>query len=168
MFNILRCSSSESRKPKVKSYSYLALLLNPSGNKRVNKTNINKKLNSTPFRPPPTTNHPSLKWTIIIPATNIKMVIMHAHLTYFSNSKHPAATTCDNLIAQARNIPKGANPIWFKYKLPKSLIPLLNMPGTLCMNKIIATASRSKKVLLSNIFIGIGFPLLIKTTKALL
>ena len=33
----------------------------PSGKIIVNKTKINNTLNSTPLRPPPTTNHPSLK-----------------------------------------------------------------------------------------------------------
>ena len=73
--------------------------------------------------------------------------MIDAHFKYFSNSKQNAAAMCDNFIAQAKNNPKGANPIWFKYKLPKSFTPLLNMPGMLCAKSIIDTDKRSKKVL---------------------
>ena len=75
---------------------------------------INIKLNSTPFRPPPTTNHPSLKCTKTIPAKSTRMVTIEAHFTYFSNNRQMAEAKCDNLIDQAIGTPNGAKPISFK------------------------------------------------------
>ncbi len=135
------------------TWTQAAAFLNPFGKLIVSKANISKKLNSKPFRPPPTTNQPSSKWIKIIPVSSIIMVTTDAHFIYFSKSKQKADTTCDNLITQASNTPRGAKPIWFKYKFPKSFIPLLNIPGTLCIRSMMATADRSKKVLLK-IFIG--------------
>ena len=51
-------------------------------------------------------------------------------------------------MSQAVCTPKGAKPIWFKKKLPKSFTPLLNIPPTPCINKIMAIGKRSKKALL--------------------
>jgi len=115
----------------------------PSGNSIVSNAKINIKLNSTPFRPPPTTNQPSLKWTKTIPDISTKMVTIDAHFTYFSNIRQKAETKCDSLIDQAIGTPSGAKPIWFKYKFPKSFMPLLNIPGILCANRIMAIAKQA-------------------------
>ena len=41
---------------------------------------------------------------------SVHMVKIAAGFTYFSNKKHAAQTTCDNLIAHAKGTPIGANP----------------------------------------------------------
>lgn len=64
-----------------------------------------------PFLPPPTTNQPSLKWTKIIPAINIRIVITDAGFTNLLHSSKMAQTTCDSFIVQASGIPNGAKPI---------------------------------------------------------
>ncbi|WP_197077367.1 hypothetical protein [Lacinutrix sp. Hel_I_90] len=60
----------------------------------------------------------------------MKFVIQPAGFTNLFVNKQIAAAKCDHLMAQAKIIPKGANPTSSKYRLPKSVTPPLNIPPT--------------------------------------
>lgn len=86
---------------------------------RCSKHIISIKLNSTPFRPPPTTNQPSCTCIIPIPNKSTSIVIIAFILRYLLVSNEITKATWDSFMAQAKGRPKGENPTSLRYRFPK-------------------------------------------------
>ena len=81
------------------------------------------------------------------------MFITQEILMYLSAIRNSDVITCNITIDHAIKIPKGASPILFRKKFPKSLTSFfVKIPCKLCERKIIANASRKINVEL-NVFI---------------
>ena len=70
---------------------------------------------------------------------------------YLSVKSEKAKAICDSFIAQAKCNPMGAKPTLFKYRLPKSLIPLLNIPPMAWTKNMIMRAIRRNDRLFVNL-----------------
>lgn len=118
------------------------------------------KLNSMPFLPAPTTYQPSAKCTVIIPTMRMRMFIIQEIFTNLLATNNNEVINWPITTLQAKNTPKGANPILFKNRLPKSFTSLpVKIPCKLWERKIVATPNLNRKVSLniSPLFITIVF-----------
>ncbi len=114
------------------------------------------KLNSMPFLPAPTTYQPSAKCTVIIPTMRMRMFIIQEIFTNLLATNNNEVINWPITTLQAKNTPKGANPILFKNRLPKSFTSLpVKIPCKLWERKITATPSLNRKVLVNIFFLFI-------------
>jgi hypothetical protein len=71
---------------------------------------------------------------------------MQDGLMYLFNINSIAQTICESLISQASGTPKGANPFWFRNRLPNKLTSPVIILGIPWVKSTIAIVARKRNV----------------------